>query len=203
MAEGWSEACVRFLEVQERHRILDMCGACAGPLAQSLHAEIPLGSVPAGLLVANAHRSEGLEDVIQQVLSHHRSPVVFTVSPPHKFPHLLTASPAEGFTKWTAPTGREPTGQFVLEFDRVLCAPKASHPLMDQPWHRHPLHVRMLQCGLAMLVPGGRLVFVTRAQHPVENEAVVAAALCRCGPFVQLTDIQQLTSGPCTEGCKQ
>ena len=191
MADAWSETCARLLQLREHHRVLDLCGTCAGRLARSLNEEASPGVIPAGLLVANAFRPEGLEEVIRQVDPRHRSVTVFTASAPQKFPQLFTASPDEKLRAWTAPTGREPTGQFLFEFDRVLCAPRvraADQP--DQPWHRHPLHVRMLQRGLALMAPGGRLAFVTQSQHSVENEAVVAAVLRKSGPSVRLVDAQ-------------
>ncbi|CAE7735001.1 NCL1 [Symbiodinium sp. CCMP2456] len=185
-----------------------MTGACSRELAQSLHHGLPPGTIPSGLLVANAAKAESLEDLVREVDLVHRSPVVFTVSQPQRFPQLLTASPSEGFAKWTAPTGREPSGQFLMEFDRVICVPgqgvglhRPCETYEGQPWHRHPVHVRMLQRGLGLLGPGGRLVFVALAQHPVENEAVIAAALSRYGPSVQIEDARWELACPSSSGC--
>ena len=205
MAETWPEVCVRLLGVTCEHRVLDMTGACSCELAQSLHSGLLPGTIPSGLLVANVAKAESLENLVREVDSLHRSPVVFTVSQPQRFPQLLTASPGEGFTKWTAPTRREPSGQFLMEFDRVMCVPgqhlRYCEAYEGQPWHRHPLHVRMLQRGLGLLGPGGRLVFVACGQHPVENEAVIAAALSRYGPSVQIENARQQLACPSSLGC--
>ncbi|CAE7252195.1 nsun2 [Symbiodinium necroappetens] len=186
-----------------------MSGACSRELAQSLHNGLPPGTIPSGLLVANVAKAESLEDLVREVDLVHRSPVVFTVSQPQRFPQLLTASPGEGFAEWTAPTGREPSGQFLMEFDRVICVPGQRVGLLcpcegqyeGQAWHRHPLHVRILQRGLGLLRPGGRLVFAALAQHPVENEAVIAAALSRYGPSVQIEDATRQLACPSSLGC--
>ncbi|CAE7040369.1 nsun2 [Symbiodinium sp. CCMP2592] len=207
MAETWPEVCVRLLGATCEHRVLDMTGACSRELAQSLHNGLLPGTIPSGLLVANVAKAESLEDLVREVDLVHRSPVVFTVSQPQRFPQLLTASPGEGFAKWTAPTKREPSGQFLMEFDRVMCVPgqhlRPCEACEGQLWHRHPLHVRILQRGLGLLRPGGRLVFVACGQlHPVENEAVIAAALSRYGPpSVQIEDARQLLACPSSLGC--
>ena len=43
----------------------------------------------------------------------------------------------------------------------------------------HALQLRLLLRGLQLLLPGGRLVYSTCSLNPIENEAVVAAALAR------------------------
>ncbi|KAI9658089.1 MAG: hypothetical protein M1821_002749 [Bathelium mastoideum] len=45
----------------------------------------------------------------------------------------------------------------------------------------HPMQVRILVRALQMLKVGGRVVYSTCSMNPVENEAVVASAIDRCG----------------------
>eukprot|EP01052_Picozoa_sp_SAG31_P036467 SAG31_NODE_4557_length_3142_cov_1.739073_2_plen_297_part_00 len=77
-------------------------------------------------------------------------------------------------------------------FDRVLCdVPCSGDGTLrkaaglwarwdpEQGLGRHPLQLSILQRGLELLKPGGRLVYSTCSLSPYENEAVVAAALLR------------------------
>ncbi|KAL9077256.1 MAG: hypothetical protein Q9157_003447 [Trypethelium eluteriae] len=45
----------------------------------------------------------------------------------------------------------------------------------------HPMQMRILVRALQMLKPGGRVVYSTCSMNPIENEAVVASAIDRCG----------------------
>ncbi|KAL2754326.1 hypothetical protein ACRALDRAFT_1049758 [Sodiomyces alcalophilus JCM 7366] len=45
----------------------------------------------------------------------------------------------------------------------------------------HTTQIRILVRALSMLKPGGRVVYSTCSMNPVENEAIVAAAIAKCG----------------------
>ncbi|CAJ1353022.1 unnamed protein product [Effrenium voratum] len=172
-----ADILVDLLQVQPQHRVLDVTGACSRQLAEAMHRDA-LAPVP-GLLVANA-KPEELPQLVAAVPERLRSPVVFTGCEPQRFPQLKTTS-GSGGRRWAPPSGREPTGQFLLNFDRVLCSFKDCSCSDKRLWHQHSFLLRTLQRGLLALAPGGRLVYVTHSAHAVMNEAVVAAALASLG----------------------
>jgi len=83
------------------------------------------------------------------------------------------------------------TGQTKnLYFDRILCDVPCSgdgttrkNPGVWKTWKPadglglHSLQLRILSRAIQMLKPGGRLVYSTCSYNPIENEAVVSAAL--------------------------
>ncbi|XP_026416683.1 tRNA (cytosine(34)-C(5))-methyltransferase-like [Papaver somniferum] len=89
-----------------------------------------------------------------------------------------------------------------LLFDRVLCDIPCSGDgtLRKAPdiWRKwsggmgngvHRLQVQIAMRGIALLKVGGRMVYSTCSMNPVENEAVVAEILRRCGESVELLDV--------------
>ncbi|KAJ4359672.1 tRNA (cytosine-5-)-methyltransferase ncl1 [Didymosphaeria variabile] len=90
-----------------------------------------------------------------------------------------------------------------LKYDRILadvpCSGDGTARKNPNVWSKwtpkdglglHNLQLRILFRGLQMLKKGGRLVYSTCSMNPVENEAVVAAAIEACGGIskVQLVD---------------
>lgn len=84
-------------------------------------------------------------------------------------------------------------GQY-LKFDRILadvpCAGDGTLRKNMNLWKDwqpgsalglHTTQVRILVRALQMLKPGGRVVYSTCSMNPVENEAVIASAIERCG----------------------
>lgn len=90
----------------------------------------------------------------------------------------------------------------VLQFDRILCDVPCSgdgttrkNPNIWKTWRTsdglglHGLQLRILKRAIQMLKPGGRLVYSTCSYNPIENEAVVSAALLACRKLQSLLDI--------------
>jgi multisite-specific tRNA:(cytosine-C5)-methyltransferase len=104
------------------------------------------------------------------------------------------------------PTKEHPASNRYLKFDRILADVPCSgdgtcrkNPNLWVDWNPanalglYVTQVRILVRALQMLKAGGRVVYSTCSMNPVENEAVVASAIERCGGLqkVQLLDCSQ------------
>ncbi|KAF3928779.1 hypothetical protein ABW21_db0204149 [Orbilia brochopaga] len=104
----------------------------------------------------------------------------------------------------------KPAQQQYLKFDRVLCDVPCSgdgtvrkNPLVWREWNvgngngLWSTQARILVRGLQLLKVGGRLVYSTCSLNPVENEAVVHAAIERCGgpSVVEVVDVSDRLPG--------
>ena len=166
---------VQLLHICPEHYILDMNGCWSKVLAEALHRGLSQSHInlPPGLLVANTCHPDQLESLCAEVPGYLRAPVVFTCCQPHRFPQISTVrDPRKDDVRFT--------GERVLSFDSVVCEVTCSSKTR-QPWHMHPLQLRSLQRGLQFLSPGGKLMYVTRCDNPIENEAVVATCLASQG----------------------
>lgn len=96
----------------------------------------------------------------------------------------------------------------IMMFDRVLCDVPCTGDgtLRKAPdiWRRwtpdmgigiHRLQRQILERGLDILKPGGRLVYSTCSMNPLENEAVVAHALRIYGDDIELADVSDTLPG--------
>ncbi|CAK0825095.1 unnamed protein product, partial [Prorocentrum cordatum] len=97
-------------------------------------------------------------------------------------------------------------GQDVqIKYDRILCDVPCSGdgtmrktPYIWRSWtlrdglSLHPYQLGILNRGLDLLKVGGRLVYSTCSLNPVEDEAVVAAALARHGDAIALVPPPEL-----------
>jgi multisite-specific tRNA:(cytosine-C5)-methyltransferase len=101
------------------------------------------------------------------------------------------------------PTAENPAMNRYLKFDRILADVPCSgdgtcrkNPNLWNDWNPanalglYITQVRILVRALQMLKAGGRVVYSTCSMNPVENEAVVASAIERCGGLdkVQVID---------------
>lgn len=163
-----------FLDVQPDHLVLDMCAAPGSKTSQILEIMGRQNDGQAkGMVLANDvewKRAHMLAHQVQRVAS----PSTAVVNTDAQF----------------FPSLRTKDGPLL--FDRVLCDVPCSgdgtlrkQPAIWKNWARPQtlaLHFRqwnILNRGLTMLKPGGRLVYSTCALNPIEDEAVIAGALAK------------------------
>ncbi|CAE7182019.1 unnamed protein product [Rhizoctonia solani] len=164
------------LDVQPHHTVIDLCAAPGSKTAQlleALHANDTAveASIPSGLLIANDTDNKRAHMLVHQS-SRLPSPVL-----------MVTNLDASVYPRIQTPSGK-------MLFDRVLCdVPCSGDGTMRKnygiwkSWSAmngnglHGLQLRILIRAMNLLKPGGRLVYSTCSMNPVENEAVIAAAL--------------------------
>ncbi|CAE6462938.1 unnamed protein product [Rhizoctonia solani] len=175
------------LDVQPHHTVIDMCAAPGSKTAQlleALHANDTAveASIPSGLLIANDTDNKRAHMLVHQS-SRLPSPVL-----------MVTNLDASIYPRIQTPTGK-------MLFDRILCdVPCSGDGTMRKNfgiWKSwtvmngnglHALQLRILVRAMNLLKPGGRLVYSTCSMNPVENEAVIAAALKKF-PNFELVDV--------------
>ncbi|KAH7098101.1 S-adenosyl-L-methionine-dependent methyltransferase [Auriculariales sp. MPI-PUGE-AT-0066] len=177
-----------FLDVEPHHKVLDMCAAPGSKTAQlleALHAEdASLGtSTPPGMLVANDSNFKRAQMLVHQ-LARLPSPALMVINlDASNMPNILDQH-------------KRP-----VHFDRVLADVPCSgdgttrkNPGVWKDWRPmngmglHPLQLRILQRAMKILEHHGRIVYSTCSLNPIENEAVVAAALAS-NPEFELVDV--------------
>jgi len=92
----------------------------------------------------------------------------------------------------------------TIFFDRIVCDVPCSSdaairkiPQKWAKWHTkdgsslHPLQIQILKKGLQLLKVGGKLSYSTCSLNPLENEAVVAAALKSFQGYIELVDVKK------------
>ncbi|EMD37062.1 hypothetical protein CERSUDRAFT_50963, partial [Gelatoporia subvermispora B] len=194
-----------FLEVEPHHRVIDMCAAPGSKTAQlleALHANdtVTSSSIPSGLLIANDSDNKRTHLLIHQSARLPSPALMVTnldasIYPAIKIPTEQTVFPSSTKARVAAKK------QHQLLFDRILCdVPCSGDGTMRKNvgiWKHwqpmdgnglHSLQLRILQRAMRMLKKGGRIVYSTCSLNPVENEAVVAAALLSM-PEYELVDV--------------
>ncbi|KIO27859.1 hypothetical protein M407DRAFT_72543 [Tulasnella calospora MUT 4182] len=170
------------LDVQPHHVVLDACaspGSKTAQLVEALHTRIDPTSgdasfvpFPSGIVIAND------SEYTRAQLLVHQSARLPTPS------LMVTNLDASLF-----PTLRTENGEPLL-FDRILCdVPCSGDGTLRKNvgiWKKwnvgdgnglHSLQLRILLRAMNMLRPGGKIVYSTCSMNPIENEAVLAAAL--------------------------
>lgn len=162
------------LEPRPGDLVLDMAAAPGGKSLQML--ELMAAGGGGGAVVANDGDAERAMELLPLIVRKARVPgVAVTLGSATKFPAVFEVEKGE---------------RRQVLFDRVLCdvpcsgdATARKAPGVLQRWgpeagaRLHRKQLSILLRGLHLLRVGGRLVYSTCSLNPVENEAVVAAAL--------------------------
>lgn len=176
-----------FMDIEPHHAVLDMCaapGSKTAQLVEALHAKD--AEKPAtGFVVANDSDYKRSHMLVHQVKR---------LNSPN---FLVVNHDAQLFPRISLPE------LGLIKFDRVLCdVPCSGDGTMRKNinvWKDftvgdglglHPLQINILIRGLQLLKNGGRLVYSTCSLNPIENEAVVAAALRKFSD-VSLVDVSE------------
>ncbi|KAJ3896030.1 S-adenosyl-L-methionine-dependent methyltransferase [Lentinula edodes] len=183
-----------FLEVEPHHTVMDMCAAPGSKTAQlleALHAQDTLTStsIPSGLLVANDSDYKRTHLLIHQSARLPSPAFMVTNLDASNYPSIKLSAASS--------TNRKEQ----LLFDRILCDVPCSgdgtlrknigiwkHWQPNDGNGLHGLQLRILQRAMKMLKSNGRIVYSTCSINPVENEAVIAAAL-ESNPEYHLIDV--------------
>jgi len=186
------------MDIQPHHIVLDMCAAPGSKTAQlieAIHANEETrvqaaiqdesiddgsGGRPAGLVIANDADYRRSHMLIHQTKRLNSPNLIVTNHDATMYPSLLVKN--------------EDGRKEYLKFDRILadvpCSGDGTARKNYNVWRDwnplgaiglHLTQVRILVRGLQMLKVGGRIVYSTCSMNPIENEAVVAAAIDRCG----------------------
>ncbi|CAE7741860.1 nsun2 [Symbiodinium pilosum] len=177
------------LEVQPRDLVLDLCAAPGSKTLEcvELMREAEELADDAGVVIANDADAERCFELLPLVTRKARHPGCAVV----------LGSAAKYPAQFQGPSDQ-------LLYDRILCDVPCSGDgtlrkrsilseiyLAEAFWGEFPmsLHNKQLQIlcrGLHLLKPGGRLVYSTCSMNPVENEAVVTAALARFSEDIEI-----------------
>lgn len=210
------------LDVQSHHTVLDLCaapGSKSAQLVEMLHAgeesrlrNVLAGETPAegdysdegrstGLLVANDVNYSRAQMLVHQV-KRLNSPNLVVMN------HDATLFPSIELPADPVPAGQRPKSKW-LKFDRILADVPCSgdgtcrkNPNIWKDWipgnglGLYMTQVRILVRALQMLKVGGRVVYSTCSLNPVENEAVIASAVERCGGIEKVDIIDVSTQLP-------
>lgn len=196
------------LDVQPHHTVLDLCaapGSKSAQLAELIHA----GEEDRVANAIQKPSSDGVSDptsddgrstglLIANDVNYTRAQMLVHQVKRLNSPNLIVMNhDATMFPSIELPTDRSPNekkaGKF-LKFDRILADVPCSgdgtvrkSPNIWNDWNPanglglYITQVRILVRSLQMLKVGGKVVYSTCSLNPIENEAVVASAIERCG----------------------
>ncbi|BAT73408.1 uncharacterized protein HKW66_Vig0011380 [Vigna angularis] len=186
-----------FLDVHSDHFVLDMCAAPGSKtfqLLEIIHQSSKSGSLPDGMVTANDLDVQRCNLLIHQTKRMCTANLIVTNHEAQNFPGCRLNRNYEKIEL------DHNIGQLL--FDRVLCDVPCSGdgtlrkaPDLWRKWNTgmghglHSLQVLIAMRGISLLKIGGRMVYSTCSMNPIENEAVVAEVLRRCGGSIELVDV--------------
>ncbi|KAK6125801.1 hypothetical protein DH2020_040457 [Rehmannia glutinosa] len=191
-----------FLDVRPDHFVLDMCAAPGSKtfqLLEMIYKLIEPGTLPSGMVIANDLDVQRCNLLIHQTKRMCTANLIVTNHEAQHFPscHLRRNQSVDSQIGHI----KEPN-ICQLQFDRVLCDVPCSGdgtlrkaPDIWRKWNAgngnglHGLQVQIAMRGIALLKVDGRMVYSTCSMNPVENEAVVAEVMRRCGGSIELVDV--------------
>ncbi|KAJ3105048.1 tRNA (cytosine(34)-C(5))-methyltransferase [Physocladia obscura] len=192
-----------FLGAQPGHYVLDMCAAPGSKTAQLIEAvtsndELLPTNKTGGLVVANDADYKRAYMLVKQSKRLQCPNLVVTNHEAQFFPYIYFKSKEESSS----------AEERILQFDRILCdvpccgdGTLRKNRAIWKNWHQtngntlNKLQLAILIRAIHFLKVGGRVVYSTCTFNPVENEAVVAAALNLCGDAVALRDVSDQLPG--------
>ncbi|KAI9341660.1 S-adenosyl-L-methionine-dependent methyltransferase [Obelidium mucronatum] len=181
-----------FLQAKPGHYVLDMCAAPGSKTAQLIEA-VNSGDdlLPSGLVIANDADYKRAFMLVKQSKRLQSPTLIVTNHEAQFFPYI-----------YFKPKGDTSGEERILQFDRILCDVPCSgdgtirkNRAIWKNWHQtggnslNKLQLAILIRAIHFLKVGGRVVYSTCTFNPVENEAVVAAALNLCGSSIKLLDV--------------
>ncbi|XP_038701391.1 RNA cytosine-C(5)-methyltransferase NSUN2-like [Tripterygium wilfordii] len=188
-----------FLDVHPDHFVLDMCAAPGSKtfqLLEVIYKSMKPGLLPNGMVIANDLDVKRCNLLIHQTKRMCTANLIVTNHEAQHFPGCRLSKKARDI-------GIEyETNSSQLLFDRVLCDVPCSGdgtlrkaPDIWRKWNvglgngLHSLQIQIALRGISLLKVGGQMVYSTCSMNPVENEAVVAEILRKCGGSVELIDV--------------
>ncbi|KAJ3181791.1 tRNA (cytosine(34)-C(5))-methyltransferase [Geranomyces variabilis] len=182
---------VELMDVKPHHVVLDMCaspGSKTAQILEALHAD-ESDAIPEGLVIANDADQERCYMLVKQAKRLQSPCLMVTNHDGQQFPSIYYS-------------GKDSERQHALRFDRILadvpCTGDGTFRKNLNIWNTwaqgngnglHRLQLPILLRGAALLKIGGRIVYSTCSFNPVENEAVVAAAIRMTQGALRVVDV--------------
>lgn len=196
------------LDVQPHHTVLDLCaapGSKSAQLIELIHAgeedrvrqAIQKSKQEAGSAVSEDDQGRSTGMLVANDVNYRRAQMLIHQVKRLNSPNMIVSNhDATMFPSIELPTtSNGPANQVkYLKFDRILADVPCSgdgtcrkNPNIWKDWSPqnglglYTTQVRILVRALQMLKVGGKVVYSTCSLNPVENEAIVASAIERCG----------------------